>query len=136
VRVGIAVVAAPTAADAVSTAAQGYGAELDFAATPAVRASAITSGGWSISSAEAQADIARVRVAGDLLRHAVATGLSADADVARGGRYVGAETILGSGNAGDPIWLVAYAYRTGASTGEESVTVDVEARLQPSGVTG
>lgn len=134
VRVGVAVVAAPSAANVTKPSAQGYGAELDYLATPGVRASIIRSGGWAVSSAETHSTINRVRVAGDMLRNAIATGLSSDADVARGGRYIGSEYILGSGNAGDSIWLVVYAYRTGASSGSETVTVDVEARLQTSGV--
>lgn len=135
VHVGVMVCAADLAANVTSTAAQGYGAELTYTGTPGVRASLIRSAGWATSGADSHPDIGRVRVEGDLLRNGVATGLSVAADVARGGRYIGAETIIGSGNQGDPVWLVAYAYRTGASPGPESVTVDVSAAVLPSGVT-
>lgn len=131
VHIGIAVVAAPGAADVVSTLAHGHSAELDYAANNGVRAARIFSGGWYVSSAASNANIDKVICAGDLLQHAVSSGYRASDNRMFDSRYPGNETVLTGLNSEDPIWLVAYAYRTGASSGSESVTIDVASMLVP-----
>lgn len=133
VRVGVAVVAAPTASDVVSTNAHGYAAELDYTATPGVRASRIFSGGWFVSSPATNSSIDKVTVAGDLLQNTVANGHRTSDNRLFDSRYAGNETVLTGFVSEDPLWLVAYAYRTGASVGTEVVTVDVASMLIPDG---
>lgn len=131
VRVGVAVVAAPTAADVVGTSAHGYSAELDYDGTAGVRAARIFSGGWFVSSAASNANIDKVATAGDMLQNTVANGYRGSDNRLFDSRYAGNETVLTGFVSEDPIWLVAYAYRTGASSGSESVTVDVASMLVP-----
>lgn len=129
VRVGVAVVAAPTALDVTSADGHGYGAELDYAATPAVRASLVRSLGWFVSSGAANSQIDKVRVAGDLGNNAVANGHRSSDDRLYDSRYVGNETLITGLNSKDPWWLVVYAYRTGASAGTETAIVDVASMI-------
>lgn len=134
VNVGVAVVAAPTAADAVSNNAHGYGAQLDWdGAATGIRASLVRSVGWFIASAENNSNIDSAWVCGDMLNNALACGYDKSTNRIYGSRYVGNETLIAGSNSNDPIWLVVYAYRTGASVGSVNVGVSVSAKIVDNG---
>lgn len=134
-RLGIGVVAAPSAAQAVSTSAQGLFAFLDLDDTnPGVAAGVVRAAGWAISTdADNTSSADQVRANGDLLRNCCCGLYQGDTSASLGDRYIGANQPLLT-NAGDPIWLVACAYRAGASGGSVSVTADVRSSIMSVGL--
>lgn len=131
VQLWVGVITAPTAALVTSTQAQGFVAILDLdPSNPGIAAGAIRAAGWATTSAidnDASADT--VRVQGDLLRNACCGLYASGGNVSLGDRYVGANVPLLGFNAGDPVWHVLGAYRSGSSTGSVAVTADTRSGI-------